>query len=364
MNQNNNDDEPVFYKYIKLITFVTAIATIFLLIYLGDYINKPNVLINDIRTFILSILVGLVFSFLLTIKEIREFLLKSASIFMTDGTYLKKLSSSELKNLKESVMNEIHGTDIVSNKESLFNHLQMLDKHHSIPHKSIVNEKWIFENFEEDIFKLIRVQDYRIHTLDRESHSKYNLQVSSILNTSQATLSKLLNSIKIKIKISSEEEFEINVDIESDKVKEFLTSTDPVKEIKLDTPSKIDDTPITINDKFPLILKYTVSTQEFSLNYKYEVSLVEEFTQIHILTERIEEIEYSQAIYSSHATYGLNYDITLPNGYKFVDIYHSNTLDLEEEQVNVHKRDKELSININGWQLPGLIFVYTYKKEN
>lgn len=327
MSDNINDNG--FYEYIKYISIAVAILIVYALIDIGDYFGSSSTLLADLRNMLIAILVGLLFSFLLTVKSLREYILKSISNFMTDNSYIKKLGTKELKELRENVMKAIHGVDIVSNGESLYNHLAQLDRFHSTPHKSIVNEKWIFGKSEHDnMFELVRIQDYRIHTLDRDTHKEFELVVKSQLHASVEDKDKVIDSIKIIISVNGA-------------------------------------SPVTIDkDSEELIIKYNEKEKELLITYQQSISLEKEFTKVHIESHRLEEIEFSQAVYSSHATYGLNYDITLPDGYSYDDVYHSNTLDLKEENVSVHKEEKELSVNINGWQLPGLIFVYTYKKVN
>lgn len=359
--------QPVFYKIIKYITIIVAFALIYVLVDIGDYFNNRENFITDLRNVIIAILTGLIFSFLLTIQSIREFLLKSIANYMTDNSYIKKLSQAELKKLKENVMNEIHGTDIVSNKESLFNYLEKLDRFHIVPHKSIVNEKWIFENFSNDKFKLIRVQDYRIHSLNHGSHSHFDLKIRSTVTTSSSAIKDLLESIRIVIKVDAEIPIVIeNIleKVEKEDLENFMNvSKQNVREMHIDLSIEKKNAKGILQPSF-MKIKYEEDMKQLSFDYEYDVILEKEFTQVHILTERLEEIAFSQAILSSHAAYGLNYDVTLPEGYIFEDVYHNNTLDLKDELVNVHKRHKELAVNINGWQLPGLIFVYTYKRFN
>lgn len=359
IKEKTDPKQPAFYSVLKYGTSFVSIAIVYILVDIGDYCNNLDNFYTDLRNLLLAILVGLLFSFLLTIQSIREFLLKSISNYMTDNSYIKKLSKSELRKLKEDVMNEMHGTDIVSNKESLFNHLEKLDQFHSIPHKSIVNEKWIFENYFENMFKLIRIQDYRIHSLNHGSDSDFDLKIRSTVTTSSEAIQKLLESIKIVIKINAKKP--INIEnilqkVEEDKLEKFLADSENTRELIIDVSTEKESEKMKI--------KYEAESKQLSFDYEYNVPLEQEFTQVHVLTERLEEIAFSQAILSSHAAYGLNYDITLPDGYSFEDIYHNNTLDLKDEHVSVHKRNKELAVNVNGWQLPGLIFVYTYKKHS
>lgn len=359
--------QPVFYSALKYITIAISFGLVYALVDIGDYFNDHEAFFTDLRNVMIALLTGLIFSFLLTIQTIREFLLKSIANYMTDNSYIKKLSSFELKKLKENVMNEIHGTDIVSNKESLFNHLEKLDRFHSIPHKSIVNEKWIFENHSTDMFKLIRIQDYRIHSLNHGFHSHFDLKIRSTVTTSSShAIQELLKSIKIVIKINADSPIIIENILERIDEKEvelFLSGDENIREMTIDVNN--DKTAMKMKSHGSIMkIKYEAEYKQLSIDYEYNVLLEKEFTQVHVLTERLEEITHSQAILSSHAAYGLNYDVTLPDGYVFEDIYHNNTLDLKDEHVSVHKRDRELAVNVNGWQLPGLIFVYTYKQDN
>lgn len=322
--------ESFFYTYIKWISLISVLILVLLLDKLGGYTTHPEILVQDLRSIIGGILVGIIFSFLLSLKSIRTFLLKSVSHFMSDDSYIDRLDITEVKRIRDKIINRIHGTDIVTNKESLFNHFKKLDVFLSTPHKSIVDEKWIFEevNGRTDIFKLTRIQDYRIHTLDHSNHSSFDLIFKSYTYVDPTKLQEVKDNLKLIIKIDSE-------------------------------------TSITIDkDSVGLTMDYNNDTTEFKIDFTYPLILKKEYTQIHIEIEKYDTIDNSHAVYSSHATYHLDYSIQLPTNYKITNVYHSNTLDLSDEQVNIKQtNDNNLSVNINGWQLPGLIFVYTFTKK-
>lgn len=329
-NKSLDKGNNFFYNNLKKLSILISLMICYILVDIGNYFNDISNFYIDIRNLLVAILVGILFSFLFTIQSIREFILKSVSNFMTDNSYIKKLSPNELKKLKDNVIKQIHGVDIVSNKESLFNHLESLDRFHSTPHKSIVNEKWIFDNIDDkpNFFKLTRIQDFRIHTLDEDAHKEFELIIKSVIHADETNKKDIEDSLDYCVLINGKK---------------------PVI-AKVDSPeNKID-------------IDYNQEKKLLTAKFVYMIPLEKEFTKVHIRTTRIEEVEFSQAIYSTHAAYGLNYDITLPIGYKYDDVYHSNTLDLKEENVSVHKQDRELSVNVNGWQLPGLIFVFTYSK--
>ena len=92
--------------------------------------------------------------------------------------------------------------------------------------------------------------------------------------------------------------------------------------------------------------------------------MTQEYTKISAVHERLEELDDSLAVFSSYAAYGLNYNINLPKEMIFTNVYHSNTLDLTQKQVSKQVNKSSMTLNINGWQLPGQIFVATYKEDD
>lgn len=329
--KRKNGVEGFFYTHIKWLSIISVLFLILLLDKLAEYGTHTDILIQDLRNLIIGILLGIIFSFLLSIKSIRTFLLKSISHFMSDDSYIDRLDMDEVQRIRKKIINRLHRTDIVSNKESLFNHLEKLDKFLSIPHKSIVDEKWIFEEVSSypTLFKLTRIQDYRVHTLDYLNHSSFKILVrNNTIFEDQSLINFIESNFKITIKVDS-------------KIIKIITNTSPEVEMTYDPNSKAH----IINFEMPILLE-------------------KEFTQIHVVIEKHELIDNSHAIYSSHAAYHLDYNIQLPHDYKITNTYHNNTLDLNDEQVNIEQtNDHSLSVNINGWQLPGLIFVYTFTKK-
>lgn len=105
-----------YYKAIKSISVLSMII-VFLVIILINSFNLNQPIINDIKGILCGIFVGFLFSFLLTINDIRTFILKSVSHFMTDNSYLNRLKKEELIELKDKLTIKMHGVDIVSNKE-------------------------------------------------------------------------------------------------------------------------------------------------------------------------------------------------------------------------------------------------------
>ena len=73
---------------------------------------------------------------------------------------------------------------------------------------------------------------------------------------------------------------------------------------------------------------------------------IDEFTKISAIHERLEEIDDSIGIFNSDATYGLNYHINLPENITIQNIYHSNTLDLTNKQVDKTVNKNSMILNI------------------
>lgn len=297
--------------------------------------SKKNMYLNDLKNICFGVIVGLIFSFLLSINEIRSFLIKSISNFMSDGTYLSKLNKKELIdtiNLSYSHLNG--GVDISSNKESLFNYLKKLDEYLITPHKSIVSESLTYEYFDKEkkLFLAERIQDFRIHTLDINEYNKFDIIYRYYGIVGRNELDKFKDNHSVKIYINGKEIVNLK----------NLTDTNES---------------LTIN-------KYNDETEEYNLYFHKEIKLEDEFTQVKIISKKVETIDNSIAMANTYATYTANYDITLPEDIFVENIFHNNTLSQNGKikQITTTKNKNHAHINMNGWQLPGLSFVLTYKK--
>jgi len=368
------EEKHPFYKSVKIISGLTALILVLTIYISNDYIvdfnekinshnkkvsslsiNEQNintinllnekvksyskniVYLSDLKNICFGIIVGLIFSFLLSINEIRSFLIKSISNFMSDGTYLSKLNKKELiETINLAYSNLNGGLDISSNKESLFNYLKRLDEYLITPHKSIVSESLTYNYFSENknLFLAERTQDFRIHTLDLKEYNKFDIiyRYYGIVEENVLKDFKLNHSVVIYVD---------GKDIIN--LKNLLEDNDS----------------LTIND-------YNEDTGEYNLYFHKEIKLENEFTQVKICSKKVETIDNSIAMANTYATYTANYDISLPSDFNVENIFHNNTLSENGKikQITTTKNKNHAHINMNGWQLPGLSFVLTYKRNS
>ncbi|RYA23919.1 hypothetical protein CRU96_05790 [Malaciobacter halophilus] len=320
-----------FFKAIQLIT-IFGMFICFLIIIIINILGRDATILVDIKSIISNILVGLFFSFLVAIKGIRDYILNSVASFMGQEEYLKKLNPNELERIRDKAYNIKYNIDMTSNQESLFNHLKKLDEHLTLPHKSTVNEQWVINTIkdEPDFYQTKRIQDYRIHTLDKEESNVFQIIYK--------------NSAKIKKDHVSifEDNFNLEIYIEGK------------KEVHIKN----------LNEKEKcLTAKYNEDSMIYEISIIHEVKLEKEFTQVKVISDTREEKDNSIALVSKTTTYGLNYNIKLPKEANITNIYHNDTLYSEEKKQVTSDRlsNNQISLNINGWQLPGLIFVVTYE---
>ena len=112
--------------------------------------------------------------------------------------------------------------------------------------------------------------------------------------------------------------------------------------------------------KKDLILKRKFIIFYFDCN----IPLEKEFTKIKVFTQRVEPQDDSIALVVTDATYCSNYSFKLPENIKINNIYTQETLiPSNVKQVDIASNNNHISININGWQLPGLLFVITFDKN-
>lgn len=318
-----------FFKSILTITLLLMLITLLILYVINIKLDNNEIWVTDLKSILTGTFVGLLFSFLLSIQSIREYLLKSISHFMSDSSYISKLKPEEKVELKNKIIQEIHGEDIVTNKESFFNYLSNLDCFLINPHKSILNDtyNYSYHNKEKNILKIQRIQNYRIHTLNVNNHNTFKFIFKYKSNfTERLSLEDFKKSFFIKLIVNEDKEEKIDINNEELKIEHL-------------------------------------DNNEISVSYEKEISLVNEFTKISAVHERLEERDDSIGIFSSDATYGLNYHINLPEDMTINNVYHSNTLDLTNKQVDKVVNKNSMTLNINGWQLPGLVFVATFRKD-
>ncbi|RXJ78835.1 hypothetical protein CRV03_02050 [Arcobacter sp. F155] len=331
-------------------TVVTILAALIILFIIGE-LNKYSeshqiifgLLVSDIKNLLIGIDVGLFFSLLFTIKMVRNYILNSISNFMAHKSYIKRLDKKELITLKDEITEAIHGVDIVSNQESLFNSIKKLDNILTIPHKSIVNENWILSNYTSDNKYIVisRTQNFRIHKLiqikkkDKENDF-YNFQFRYSIKIDESDLEKMLDNFILNIQVEGQDLHSIN--------------KDNIKTYKLE------------NGKFDNA--YNKESRIYHFYFNCKIPLENEFTKIKVFTQRVEPKDDSIALVVTDATYCSNYTFNLPDNLKVNNVYTQETLiPSETKQVDIVNEDDNFSININGWQLPGLLFVITFNKD-
>ena len=110
--------------------------------------------------------------------------------------------------------------------------------------------------------------------------------------------------------------------------------------------------------------KYNEETNIYHFYFKADISLEKEFTKIKVKTVRVEPEDDSIALVVTDATYCSNYNFELPQNLRINNIYTQETLiPSDTKQVDITKSDSSVSINLNGWQLPGLLFVLTFERR-
>ena len=302
------------------------------LVYISSNDKLTDPLWSDVKNILGNTFVGLFFSFLISIKDIRGFLLKSASQFLTDDSYLDKLDKNELTELNIKTINKIHGIDLASDKESLFNHFKKLNVFLTLPYREMLNENHIYEYYGDGkkLFIVRRIQSFRVHALDLEKHNTY----------------KIINGYSYKIESDDHLESikgccDICVKVEG---KEIFNS-------KNDNSQRVS-------------FLYNERKNEYVINFECDISLQYEYTNIIVESTRIQKRDDVIASFNISPTYGSNYNITLPNDLCFTNLLNNNTMDLGNHQTNHVILGSSLSLNSNGWHLPGLIFVATYTDKS
>ena len=211
-------------KYFKWIVILISLILLFLIYalnlnYKNDEIFLLGFYVHDIKNLLIGLIIGLFFSILLTIETIRNYLLDTISNFLTHSSYIRRLDKQELLKLQNEITETIHGMDIVTNKESLFNSIKRFDKILTIPHKSIVNESWVLTNMDKGQVLIARTQNYRIHKLTNiDSNSKdnknnfFNLKFRYSIKTEEEDLSIITENFIMDIQVEGATIHSINKD--------------------------------------------------------------------------------------------------------------------------------------------------------
>lgn len=303
-------------------------------------IKLKIIYLNDMKSIFFGIVVGLIFSFLLTIDSIRSFIIKSIANFMSDGTYLSKLNKNELVDTINSAYSQLNGgVDLASNKESLFNYIKSLDQYLITPHKSTVSESLNYKIFDIDkkLFLAERIQDFRVHTLNTKDYNKFDIIYRYYGVVEECNLKEFRDNHSIEIFVNDK----------------------PIISLKK-LPSEDDGINNELKEN-----SYNNDTKEYKIYYHKEITLENEFTEVSIISKKVETIDNSIAMANTYATYNANYKITLPVEYIIENIFHNSTLSSIDKfkQIRSRKNDNMAQISMRGWQLPGLAFVLTYKKN-
>jgi len=329
--QTPEEGNSSFFKAVVVISICGMIICLLVILILNISNDWKNIY-SDITSIFSGLFVGLIFSLILAIKGIRTYLMRSVASFMSGEEYLKKLSPEVLNDLRDKSYNILYGSDITSNPESLFNYIKRIEsKIIGTPHKSIVNEKFIYKYFgdKKEIFNVERTQDFRLHTLDFQNH----------------------NSFLVEFKYSTE--------LEKIKLDEFKKQVSFVIEIEGGDTVKVDETTPE------LLIEYDENTKKLLLKYEKEVTLLQEYTKLRIVSNRLEDISNSFAIASKDAFYTGNYNVIFPTDIRIKELYHNNILyNKKENRIITDKDGNMASININGWCLPGMVFSLVYEKTS
>lgn len=345
-----------FFNHLQQTAFEWILILLLILVVINILLNGFNVkfpnnsqlfadFIMDIKGILIGTIVGLIFSMILAISSIKAYLLQSAANFMAGDEYLKKLSPNVLKSLRNKVYNIIYDIDMTSNEQSLFNYIKQIeDKLINTPHKSSTDELLVYKFFTDDekIFKVKRTQNFRIHTLNLKEHNKFPLNTQMITNLPDSITSDLFKEhFKFVLKINNKLIHSINT---KDEFENIINSKSDLS-----------------ND---LKIKYSDNEGLLRLNIKKEVLLEKDFTDIEIITERLEPNEGSFALLANEASYIYEAKFILPEKMMITNLYHdrtiytSNNTDLKMDGTI----DNNIATFVNkSWQLPGLIVTLTFK---
>lgn len=335
-------------KHFKLIIILISLVLLFLVSALNSNYKDNEIFllgfyVSDIKNLIVGLIIGLFFSLLLAIETIRNYLLDTISNFLTHKSYIKRLGRNELLKLKDEIIETMHGIDIITNKESLFNSIKKFDEILTIPHKSIVNESWILTNIDDDKVLITRTQNYRIHKLTsidlkdkKNKNDFFNLKFRYSIKTEETDLNIITDNFIMDIQIEGETLHSIN-------------------------KNNLDSYQIENGD---IEKGFNPEKKIYHFYFNCNIPLEKEFTKIKVFTQRVEPQDDSIALVVTDATYCSNYTFKLPENIKINNIYTQETLiPSDTKEVDIVNNNNHVSININGWQLPGLLFVITFNKN-
>ena len=335
-------------KHFKWIVILISLILLFLIYalnlnYKNDEIFLLGFYVHDIKNLLIGLIIGLFFSILLTIETIRNYLLDTISNFLTHSSYIRRSDKQELLKLQNEITETIHGMDIVTNKESLFNSIKRFDKILTIPHKSIVNESWVLTNMDKGQVLIARTQNYRIHKL------------TNIDSNSQDNKNNFFN-LKFRYSIKTEEEYlsiiteNFIMDIQVEGATIHSINKDNIENYEIENGN--------------MEKGFNPEKKIYHFYFDCNIPLEKEFTKIKVFTQRVEPQDDSIALVVTDATYCSNYSFKLPENIKINNIYTQETLiPSNVKQVDIASNNNHISININGWQLPGLLFVITFDKN-
>ena len=233
---------------------------------------------------------------------------------------------------------------MTSNDQSLFNYIKnMENKLINTPHKSATDELLVYKFFDKQkkIFKVRRTQNFRIHTLDLEAHNTFPLNTQMIMNKSKHfTVKEFKKNFKFILKINNKIVSSIYTKAEFNKCINSLISNNGVH--------------ITFKEE-----KGTIR-----ISIEKNLVLKTDFTDIEIITERLEPNEGSFGLLANVASYIYEAKFVFPECVKITNLYHDRTIYTSNNKEL--KLDAQFDNNIatfvnKNWQLPGLIVTLTFE---
>jgi hypothetical protein len=326
-----------------------------------------NTVINDVKNILIAIMTGLIFSFLLSLSWTKRELLAAFSKFIASYDYIDKLTDTEKKTLKDQITRRLHNTDIVSNKESLFNFLEKFDVFLSKPHQSVTTQTFIFKETDgrKDLLTLRREDDYRVHTLRIEQYKNFEVKQKITSSIAASDICTFLQAFSLVLIIGENTE-----DMKTFKIsykENALQENDCVTQSILDKKLELSDI-FNFENGHSLTCamnySYDIENCKFFFEYCIPIELKDEFTRVNVKTTRIVSVDNFFSVRVFHPTYGHYCNLHFPENYTVKNVSHHQNLNIVEKQTIVSVNENNVNISTSGWQLPGMAFALSYCKKD
>ncbi len=262
-----------------------------------------------------------------------------------------------------------YGDAVVENEESFLQYAKKMRKLYNEPHKSGVDETWELTLRQDGFIEENKLQEFRLHNLRKDVHKFFPYSHKMALRVDSFDEAKFIfNSFELNLSYDKDTGKD---DIKKIEMKNHLfptKDTEVIEKKTLKELSEFDDEETARyedgdSSEVYLYAVYVEEDKKLHIRCSHKIPLTESFTAVRVEMKRLSKLDDSYGMIIFSLTYMSHYSIILQGDICFGDCHNGNSLDASGRQTHINKKEKVATINTNGWQFPGLIFVFNIRNE-